>query len=50
LRATQNSSNSNANDDLPDIDELLSGIKQKNISASANDGFLDIDELLLGIQ
>jgi hypothetical protein len=41
---------------LPDIDELLSGIWQKNNSASANlsgdddDGFVDIDDFLSGIQ
>jgi hypothetical protein len=56
LTATRNSPNSDDDDDLPDIDELLSGIKQKDIWASANpnrdddDGFLDIDELLSGIQ
>jgi hypothetical protein len=55
LRVTRNSLNSDADDDLLDIDELLLGIKQKNILASTNlnpndDGFLDIDELLLGIQ
>jgi hypothetical protein len=50
LRAIQNSPNSDADNDLPDIDKLLSDIKQKNISASANNGFLDIDKLLLGIQ
>ncbi len=56
MTATRNSPNSGDDDDLPDIDELLSCIKQKNISASANpnrdddDDFLDIDEFLSGIQ
>jgi hypothetical protein len=55
LTATRNSLNSNDND-LLDIDKLLSRIKQKDILASANpnrdddDDFLDIDEFLLGIQ
>jgi hypothetical protein len=48
--------NSNADDDLPNIDKLLLHIKQKNISASANlnhdddDDFLNIDEFLSSIQ
>ncbi len=59
MTATRNSLNSGGgddDDDLPDIDELLSRIKQKDIWASANpnrdddNGFLDIDELLSGIQ
>lgn len=46
-------------DDFPDIDELLSGMKQKNNSASADpnshdnnddDEFPDINELLSGIK
>ncbi|KAL5325334.1 hypothetical protein ACEPPN_006459 [Leptodophora sp. 'Broadleaf-Isolate-01'] len=46
----------NNDDDFPSIDELLSGILQKNSSASAaptgvdEDGFVDIDEVLSGTQ
>jgi hypothetical protein len=56
LTAIQNSPNSDNDDYLPNIDKLLSGIKQKDIWASTNpncdddDGFLDIDKLLSGIQ
>ena len=58
MTAPPNSPNSDDDDDLLDINELLSRIKQKDISASANpncdddddDDFLDIDEFLLGIQ
>ena len=56
MTATRNTPNSDDDDDLPDIDELLSRIKQKDIWASVNpnrdddDGFLDIDEFLSGIQ
>ena len=59
MTATRNSADSDDDDDdFPDIDELLSGIMQKNNSASANpngdgdgdDSFLDIDELLSGIK
>jgi hypothetical protein len=56
LTATQNSPNSDDDDDLLDIDELLLHIKQKDIWVSANpncdddSSFLDIDELLSGIQ
>ncbi|KAH8593858.1 hypothetical protein B0O99DRAFT_688292 [Bisporella sp. PMI_857] len=43
-------------DDFPDIEELLSGTRQKSLPASADlddddhDGFVDIDELLSGMQ
>ena len=58
MTATRNSPNSNDSDNFPDIDALLSGIKQKDRSASANpnydddddNGFLDIDKLLAGLQ
>jgi hypothetical protein len=64
LTATRNSPNSDDDDDdydFPEIDELLSGIRQKSIPASADpsggggddddgDGFIDIDELLSGMQ
>jgi len=56
LTATQNPLSSD-DDDLPEIDELLSSIQQKSILASADpnddnddDGFIDIDELLSGMQ
>jgi hypothetical protein len=60
LTATRNFLNSDDDDDddndLPDIDKLLSRIKQKDISASADpnrdddNDFLNIDEFLSGIQ
>jgi len=59
LTATRNPPNSDDDDDFPDIDELLSGMKQKNNLASAdpnsdnnndNDDFPDIDELLSGMK
>jgi hypothetical protein len=55
LTAIPNSLNSNDDDDLPDIDKLLSCIKQKDIFASTNlnrddNNFLNIDKFLLGIQ
>ena len=57
MTATRNSPNSDDDDDLPDINELLSHIKQKDIWASANpnrdsnndDDFLNIDKFLSGI-
>jgi hypothetical protein len=56
LIAIQNSLNSNDDDDLPAIAELLSGVMLNNVLASTNsncdddDGFLDIDELLTSLQ
>ncbi|RDL30225.1 uncharacterized protein BP5553_10503 [Venustampulla echinocandica] len=54
-QTTRYSPNNDDDDDLPDIAEILSGIKPNDVSASANsnsdddDGFLDIDELLAGL-
>jgi len=56
LTATRYSPNSDDDNDLPAITEILSGIKPNDVSASANsnsdddDGFLDIDELLTGLR
>lgn len=56
LTATRNPLDSDEDNDLPDIDELLSGMMQKNNSAGAdpNGGddhdFIDIDYFLPGIQ
>ena len=56
LTATRKSANSDDDDDFPDIDELLSGIMQKESPASADpnsdddDGFIDIDDFLSDIQ
>jgi hypothetical protein len=53
---TRYSPNSDHDDDLPAIAELLSGIKPNDVSASANsnsddnDGFLDVDVFLAGLQ
>ena len=55
---TRNSPTSDDKEDFPEIDELLSGIRQKSILASADpnsddndeDGFIDIDELLSSMQ
>jgi hypothetical protein len=54
LTATRNSPNSDDDNDLLEIDKLLSSIQQKSMPASAdpnddNDGFIDIDKLLSGI-
>lgn len=57
--ATQNPLGSDDDDDFPEIDELLSGMKQQNHLASAdpngdnnnnNDDFPNIDKLLSGIR
>jgi hypothetical protein len=56
LTATRDSPNSDDNNGFPEIDELLSCIRQKSMLASAgpngydDDGFIDIDKLLSGIQ
>ena len=49
---TQNSPNSDDDDDLPEIDELFSGMRQERMQASDDDddGFIDIDELLSRMQ
>ncbi len=53
--ATQNSPNSDNDNDFPEIDELLLGIRQKSMLASTDrngdndDGYINIDELLSGM-
>jgi hypothetical protein len=59
LIATQNYRNSDDADDFPEIDGLLSGIRDNSMPASADpnggdgdddDGFIDIDELLAAMR
>ncbi|KAG9228023.1 hypothetical protein BJ875DRAFT_490345 [Amylocarpus encephaloides] len=53
--ASRNLPNRSNDDDFPDMEELLSGRRQKSLPATADlngddhDGFIDIDELLSGM-